>query len=137
MKTKYDLLEMRDVWIDAYMNGDIDQLNFVESSHFFVKRRDRTVTKLQQISFIRQRLSENTWPDVGLRVHDEITEVERNRLWASISGTGSMRRGGRTLIRFDFLELWLINGGRWQIAALCYDEKEREGNEMADRRGAA
>ncbi|RQR27080.1 DUF4440 domain-containing protein [Burkholderia sp. Bp9143] len=132
MKTKYDLLEMRDVWIDAYMSGDVDQLNFVESAHFFVKRGGRILTKLQQISSIERHLSEKTGFNLGLHVHTEITVIAEDRHWASISGTGSMRRDGRTLTRFDFLELWLVNDDRWQIAALCYDEKECEDEVMAD-----
>jgi len=106
------------------MCGDTNQLNFVESSHFFVKRRDRTMTKSQQIAYIRRHQSENTWCHFGLHVHNEITEISEDRGWASISGTGSMRRDGRVLVRFSFLELWLIQDDRWQIAALCYDEKE-------------
>ena len=133
MNTKYGLLEMRDVWIDAYMNGDIDQLNFVESPHFFVKRGNRILTKLQQISSIRRQLSEKTWHGFALHVRDEITEFEESRLWASVSGTGSMQRDGRVLSRFDFLELWLINDDRWQIAALCYEEKECQGGVTTDQ----
>ncbi|MGN8192190.1 hypothetical protein PPH94_015970 [Burkholderia cepacia] len=127
MNTKYGLLEMRDVWIDAYVNGDIDQLNFVESPHFFVKRGNRILTRLQQISSIQRHLSEKTWRGFALHVRDEITEFQEGRLWASISGTGSMQRDGRILSRFDFLELWIISDDRWQIAALCYEEKKCQG----------
>ncbi|WP_157378150.1 hypothetical protein [Burkholderia ubonensis] len=37
MKTKCDLMQMRDVWLNAWRNGEVDQLNFVESPHFFIK----------------------------------------------------------------------------------------------------
>ncbi|MCA8090566.1 hypothetical protein LGM65_06620 [Burkholderia anthina] len=133
MKPKYDLPQMRNVWIDAYMNGDTDQLNFVESPHFFVKRGDRILTKQQQIFYIQRHLSGKAWVHFGLHVHNEITEITEQRQWASISGTGSMRRDGRTLVRFNFLELWLIHDDRWQIAALCYDEKEYEGEMLANQ----
>ncbi|CAB3763082.1 hypothetical protein GQ57_22065 [Burkholderia sp. MSh2] len=132
MKTRYGLLEMRDVWIDAYMNGDIDQLKFVESPHFFVKRGDRILTRLQQISAMQRHLSEKTWRGFSLQVRDEITAIEESPLWASISGTGSMQRGEGILTRFDFLELWLVNDDRWQIAALCYEEKEYQGGGTTD-----
>jgi hypothetical protein len=133
MKHKYSLLQMRDVWIDAYMNGDIDQLNFVESSHFFIKRGSRILTKTQQLSYIQRHLSEQTWRNFGLHVHDEIMEITQKPQWASFSGIGSMRRDGRILTTFDFLELWLIFEDRWQIAALCYDENDREGRTTADQ----
>ncbi|MBP0716337.1 hypothetical protein ABXK61_23935 [Burkholderia sola] len=126
MKNKYSLLQMRDVWIDAYISGDIDQLNFVESAHFFVKRRDRILTKVQQIASIQRRLAEKTWPDCGPRIHQDITAIVEDHSWASISGTGSMASNGKDLTRFDYLELWVVNENRWQIAALCYDEKRRE-----------
>lgn len=133
MKPRYSLLQMRDVWIDAYMNGDVDQLNFVESSHFFVKRGGRILTKSQQISYIQRHLLEQTWCNFGLYVHDEITKISEKQQWASFSGTGSMRRDGRILTTFDFLELWLIFDDRWQIAALCYDENDRESGITADQ----
>ncbi|CAM2182873.1 hypothetical protein BLAT2472_60293 [Burkholderia latens] len=66
-------------------------------------------------------------------VHDEITKISEKQQWASFSGTGSMRRDGRILTMFDFLELWLICDDRWQIAALCYDEKHRESGITADQ----
>ena len=124
---------MRDVWIDAYMNGDVDQLNFVESPHFFVKRGKRILTKSQQISYIQRHLLEQTWCNFGLYVHDEITKISEKNQWASFSGTGSMRRDGRILTTFDFLELWLICDDRWQIAALCYDEKDQESGTTTDQ----
>ncbi|WP_175792368.1 hypothetical protein [Burkholderia ambifaria] len=134
MKPKYGLSQMRNVWIDAYMNGDVDQLNFVESPHFFVKRRDRVLIKNQQISYIQRHLSENTWCHFGLHVHNEATKIIECREWASISGNGSMRRDERILVWFSFLELWLVHDNRWQIAALCYDETERENEITVNQR---
>ncbi|WP_323121656.1 hypothetical protein [Burkholderia alba] len=108
------------------MNGDTDQLNFVESTHFFVKRGDRILTKSQQIAYIQRHGAEKTWRNFGLDIHNEIKNVAESQRWATISGTGAMQRDNKTLSRFDFLELWLINSGRWQIAALCYEDHLRE-----------
>ncbi|WP_423393105.1 hypothetical protein [Burkholderia sp. LMG 21824] len=133
MKTKYDLIQMRDVWIDAYTNGDIDQLSFVESPHFFVKRGDIIITRHQQISHIKQHLSENTWRRFDLGFRDETIRITESKQWASISGTSSIRRDGMALIWFNFLEPWLACDDRWQIAALCYDEKNSEDDTAEDR----
>ncbi|AXK66687.1 DUF4440 domain-containing protein [Burkholderia sp. IDO3] len=133
MKNKYSLLQMRDVWIDAYMNNDIDQLNFMENPHFFVKQGDRILTKPQQISHLQRHLSEKGQRNFDLQVHNEITAITESPHWASISGTGSTRRDGSVLTRFKFLELWLIHDDRWQIAALCYDEQECEGGMTENR----
>ncbi|MDP9582001.1 UNVERIFIED_ORG: hypothetical protein J2791_001283 [Burkholderia contaminans] len=120
--TKSSLMKMRRSWVNAYVDGDIGQLNLAESAHFFVKRGSKILTKAQQISQIQRRLSEETWGDFDFHTHDEITEISENQHWASIKGKGSMRRDGKMRSRFDFLELWLVDDGRWQIAALCYDE---------------
>ncbi|MBN3843713.1 MULTISPECIES: DUF4440 domain-containing protein [Burkholderia] len=121
--TKSSLLKMRSAWVSAYVDGDIAQLNLAESSHFFVKRGSKILTKAQQISQIQRHLSEETWGEYDFHTHDEITEISENQQWASITGKGSMRRDGKIRSRFDFLELWLVDDGRWQIATLCYDEK--------------
>ncbi|WP_253574757.1 hypothetical protein [Burkholderia multivorans] len=115
------------------MNGDTDQLSFVENSHFFVKRGNKVLTKPQQISYIQRHLREQTWCNFDLRVHDTVMEISEHRQWASISGTGTMQRNGIVLSQFDFLELWIIFDNRWQIVALCYDEKEREDSVTADK----
>ncbi|KJK22393.1 hypothetical protein UB46_21700 [Burkholderiaceae bacterium 16] len=122
MKPEFSLLQMRDVWIDAYKYGDIDQLDFVQSAHFFVKRGEMILTKQQQLGHIRTRVAANAWRADELNAHDETKDVMEHAEWATISGTGSMRQNGRVLSRFRFLELWLVSDGRWQVAALCYED---------------
>jgi hypothetical protein len=132
MITRYSLSQMRDVWIDAYLHGDTEQLHFVQSPHFFVMHKNKILTKIQQIAQITRRRSEQAvhYPHVSFR-HD-VTSIIDGQLWTTISGFGEMRRGDDTLSRFEFLELWLISDNRWQIASLCYEECTHNGSGFDD-----
>jgi hypothetical protein len=123
MITRYSLSQMRDVWIDAYLHGDTDQLNFVQSPHFFVMYANKILTKSQQIAYITRHRSEHTWHYPGVSLRHNITSIVESPRWTAISGFGEMRRDDNALSRFEFLELWLIIDNRWQIASLCYEEQ--------------
>ncbi|TCW75090.1 nuclear transport factor 2 family protein [Burkholderia sp. SRS-46] len=124
MKTKYSLMQMRDVWLDAWRNGDIDQLNFVESLHFFIKHGDAVRTKPQHLARMRAYAAEHAARQWGMTYEDEVRHVVERGEWATVSGINAMRRNGRLCARHEFMELWLICDARWQIAALCYEHKE-------------
>jgi hypothetical protein len=123
MSTRYSLSQMREVWIDAYLHGDIDQLNFVQSPHFFVMHADKILTKIQQIAYITRHRAEHTWHYPGVSLHHDVTSLVEGPRWTTLSGSGEMRRGNCTLSRFQFIELWLISDNRWQIASLCYENQ--------------
>ncbi|WP_420996043.1 DUF4440 domain-containing protein [Cupriavidus sp. 30B13] len=125
MKPKFSLAQMRDVWIDAYASGDIDQLDFVECDHFFVKRGEKMLSKRQQLGHIRSRVAAGTWDRPHVR--DESIDVTEHAAWATVSGVGSMMKNAKACSRFSFVELWLVSGGRWQVAALCYEDLSRAG----------
>ncbi|WP_230461586.1 hypothetical protein [Burkholderia ubonensis] len=133
MEPRYSLCQMRAVWIDAYLNGDVDQLAFVESPHFFVKRGTRILTKSQQLAHLQRHSPERTGRHFSWQAHGEMTEFAESRQWASIRGSGSMRCDGTIVSAINFVELWLVQDERWQIAALCYDERENDGGVVASR----
>ncbi|WP_230975304.1 hypothetical protein [Burkholderia multivorans] len=133
MEPSYSLCQMRAVWIDAYLNGDVDQLNFVESPHFFVKRGTQILTKSQQLAHLQRHASEQTRRNCNWHAHGETTEYAESGQWASIRGAGSMLCDGKTVSAVNFFELWLVDDNRWQIAALCYDERENDDGVVAGR----
>ncbi|KVN41315.1 hypothetical protein WJ63_22920 [Burkholderia pyrrocinia] len=124
MKTKYDLMQMRDVWLDACRNGDIDQLNFVESPHFFIKHGDAVRTKPQHLARMRAYAAEHAERHAGMAYEDEIRHVVERDEWAAVSGISAMRKNGRLVARQEFLELWLVCDARWRIAAFCFEHEE-------------
>ncbi len=120
MKPKFDLLSMREVWIDASLAGDVEQLAYLESSHFFVKHGDLTKTKQQQLARLRAFAAEYVARMSGVTYVDESRCITEHGEWATISGVSAMRKNGQIRERNAFTELWVINDGRWQVAALCY-----------------
>ncbi len=132
MIIRYSLSQMREVWIDAYLHGDTEQLNFVQSPHFFVMRTAEILTKSQQIALITRRRTEQTGNFPGVSLRHDVTSIVEGPRWSTISGFGEMRCGNDTLSRFEFLELWLISDNRWQIASLCYGEQTRDGSGSDD-----
>ncbi|MBN3790256.1 DUF4440 domain-containing protein [Burkholderia sp. Ac-20353] len=124
MKAKFDLMQMRDVWIDAYIHGDLELTNYVESPQFFVKHGGSMITKQQRLARMRAHAAEQASRMSGMRYEDETRHVSEQGEWATVSGIGAMRKNGMIRARYKFLELWLINDGRWQVAALCYEHME-------------
>ncbi|RQS76868.1 DUF4440 domain-containing protein [Burkholderia sp. Bp8963] len=124
MKAKFDLMQMRDVWIDAYIDGDIELMNYVESPQFFVKHGGAMTTKQQRVARMRAHAAEQALRMSGVRYEDETRHVSEQGEWATVSGIGVMRKSEMIRARYTFLELWVINDGRWQIAALCYEHME-------------
>ena len=120
MKPKFDLLSMREVWIDAYLTGDVEQLAYVESAHFFVKHGGLTKTKQQQLARLRTFSAEYVSRMSGMTYVDESRCIIEYGEWATISGICAMRNNGQVFERNAFTELWVIDDGRWQVAALCY-----------------
>ncbi|MCA8017547.1 hypothetical protein [Burkholderia metallica] len=121
MEPEFDLLPTREVWIDAYLTGNVEQLAYVESVHFFVKHGDLTKTKQQQLARLRSFAAEHVSRMSGVTYVDESRCITEYREWATISGVGVMWKNGQIVQRNAFTELWLISDGRWQVAALCYE----------------
>ncbi|WP_226242540.1 hypothetical protein [Burkholderia metallica] len=74
------MLPTREVWIDAYLTGNVEQLAYVESAHFFVKHGDLTKTKQQQLARLRSFAAEHVSRMSGVTYVDEsrcITGVPR------------------------------------------------------------
>ena len=111
---------MREVWIDAYLTGDVEQLAYVESAHFFVKHGGLTKTKQQQLARLRTFSAEYVSRMSGMTYVDESRCIIEYGEWATISGICAMRNNGQVFERNAFTELWVIDDGRWQVAALCY-----------------
>jgi hypothetical protein len=135
MKPKFDLLSMREVWIDAYLTGDVEQLAYVESAHFFVKHGGLTKTKQQQLARLRRFAAEYVSRMSGMTYVDESRCITEYGEWATISGICAMRKHGQVFERNAFTELWIIDGGRWQVAALCYEHHPRSIGANVERVG--
>jgi hypothetical protein len=124
MSPKYSLAQMRAVWLNAYFEMDIEQLDYVEAGCFFVKDSRRVVSRQQQLLNIRRQKENGERPGTAMR--DIQVETVETGTWATVQGTGQILDGNVVIRDIAFVELWIIENERWRVAALCYDEaKER------------
>ncbi|MGU3779217.1 hypothetical protein [Burkholderia metallica] len=79
------MLPTREVWIDAYLTGNVEQLAYVESAHFFVKHGDLTKTKQQQLALLRSFATEHVSRMSGVTYVDESRCITEFGEWATIS----------------------------------------------------
>lgn len=121
MKPKYSLQQMRDVWTQAYFSAEIEQLRYVEADCFFVKRGNRVQTKQQQLQALA-RQADTSFAQVGMHMKDVEVTIREAVGWALVQGTGQTLHHERVVDSFVFCELWIVEGGRWRVSALCIDD---------------
>lgn len=123
MNSKYLLKQIREVWIDAYLNGEVDWLSYLESPSFFIKRGEELISKSEQISYIKRSRSKfPTKKQEGVEFRESIIEIREHNGWSTIFGSASFKRNGEIVSQCNFFELWLIIEERWQIASLCIED---------------
>ncbi|RDJ97607.1 hypothetical protein [Paraburkholderia lacunae] len=128
MSKKYSLQQIREVWINAYLNGEVDWLSYLEAPSFFVKKNAELISKADQIAYVersRTKFPNKRARDVEFR--ETVKEMQEHKNWATVSGSASFRRNGEIVSQCEFFELWLIVEDRWQIASLCIEDTDRAG----------
>ncbi len=128
MSSKYSLTQVREVWVNARLNGEVDWLDYLEAPTFFLKANGELVSKANQIAYIERsrkkfpnkRAGEAEFKETGIG-------IQQHKSWATVTGSACLKRDGKIVHQFEFLELWLIVGGRWQIASLCIEDIEHAG----------
>ncbi|MBN3835098.1 DUF4440 domain-containing protein [Burkholderia sp. Ac-20344] len=126
MEPRFTLMQMRDVWLDAYRHADVEQLDFVASPHFFIQHENRIRTKAQYRARMHVLAAERAADAFRVTYREEATRIVEFGQWATISGIGSVWTNQAIDSRFDFLELWSVSDARWRIVALCYEHKEAD-----------
>ncbi|RQR46797.1 MULTISPECIES: DUF4440 domain-containing protein [unclassified Burkholderia] len=121
MEPRFTLMQMREVWIDAYRHADVEQLDFVASPHFFIQHENRFRPKAQFLARMRALSAERATVTRRVAYRDDAIQIAEHAQWATISGTGFVWHDGTMDSRFDFLELWCVSDTRWRIAALCHE----------------
>jgi hypothetical protein len=120
MSRKYSLKHVREVWINAYLNGEVDWLAYLEAPFFFVKSNAELISKADQIAYIERNRAK--FPHRNVEFRETVTGMQEHKNWASVSGSAWLKRNGKVVNRCEFFELWLIVEDRWQIASLCTED---------------
>jgi hypothetical protein len=83
-------------------------------------------TKQQQLLTLTRQKDAHTI-HVGMCMRDVEVSVREEVGWASIQGLGQTLHHARVVGSFVFCELWIVDGGRWRVAALCIDDDQQQG----------
>ncbi|MCY1543444.1 hypothetical protein D9M68_792640 [compost metagenome] len=129
MNRKYSLKQIRAVWINAYLKGEVDWLGYLEAPCFFIKDSDELIFKANQIANIERRRAK--FPNkraTDFEFKETVERFHEYSSWAVVSGSACFKRGGDIVSQCNFFELWLLMDDRWQIASLCleYTTRSRE-----------
>lgn len=126
MSKKYSFKQIRAVWINAYLNGEVDWLAYLEAPSFFIQRNAERVSKADQIAYIER--SRTKFPNRragNVEFKEAVTAMQEHKNWATVAGSAWFKRNDQIVSQCEFFELWLIVEGRWQVASLCIENTDR------------
>lgn len=122
---KYSLGRIREIWINAYLNGEVDWLAYLEAPCFFVKENSGLTFKANQIANVsRSRARFKNKMEVDFEFKEAVEQLHEYREWATVLGSACFKRGGKIVNECRFFELWILVNDRWQIASLCLEEAD-------------
>ncbi|AZE50118.1 hypothetical protein C4K04_4459 [Pseudomonas chlororaphis] len=125
MSNKYSLKQIREVWINAYLNGEVDWLSYLEASTFFIKRNSELISKAEQIAYIERSRTKFPNKKAGAaKLRETVKEMQEHKNWTTVSGLACFERDGEIVNQCEFFELWLLVENRWQIASLCIEDTD-------------
>lgn len=122
---KYKLLDIREVWKNAYRNVETDWLLFLEAPFYFAKRGANIISRAEQIAYLERNREKilGRQKNASDDYREEIKEVHERDGWATVAGSIISRDFTGNVNYGEFLEVWIFLTERWQIASLCIDEK--------------
>jgi hypothetical protein len=114
-----DLLSARSQWYAAYLAGDVQRLEEVESATFMVVSGNSFQDRSAQLTGIAASVSEGRWfPDGSFMQDSRLDVVALRPDVMMIFGTSQITtpRGDHPLVAFT--EVWTRGAADWQVAHL-------------------
>jgi hypothetical protein len=124
MSRKYSLASIREVWLDAYLNGDASWLEYLEAPCFVVVNGPTLVSKAEQIAYLersRQKFPGGRNGDFSFT--QSVHRTLERESWATVVGSFVSSRNGRQISNCDFSEFWISTEGSWRITSLYLRDK--------------
>ena len=122
--TSDDLNHCRELWYQAYFDGDSERLTFFESEDFCVISprgpHFQTQTRTQQLQSISQARRAGQWFAHGGSKTDQSLSIELQGLRAEVRGRGYVCDGDERGPISQFTEQWRFEQGRWRVVQLKY-----------------
>ncbi len=123
MEDKVDenlLLETRRQWYAAYIDGNVGQLDHIESDDFVVIDEAGLQGKLDQLGSIAEAVAADQWFARGSRAEDDIVKLVPYGDLVSIYGQGRIVGDERARPGLYFSELWQKLDRQWRVVSLHF-----------------
>lgn len=118
-----ELVELRSIWYEAYIAGDVARLASLESPDFVAIGPFGIETQEQRLDAISNAVQTGRWFPRGSKALDESLSwqaVTSDVVTAFGVGQIDTPRGKRPSVRFT--ELWKRTGADWHVVQLHYSE---------------
>jgi hypothetical protein len=117
---EHQLLETRRQWYAAYIDGNVGQLDHIESDNFVVINEIGLQGKLDQLGNIAEAVAADRWFARGSHAEDDIVELVPLGDLVSIYGQGRIVGDERARPGLYFSELWQKLDGQWRVLSLHF-----------------
>ncbi|MCE8033193.1 MAG: nuclear transport factor 2 family protein [Halomonas sp.] len=114
------LLETRRQWYAAYIEGNVGQLDHIESDDFVLINEAGLQGKLDQLGNIAEAVAAGQWFARGSRAEDVTLRVLPLDDVVSIYGQGRIAEHDRSRPWLHFSELWCKENGEWRVLTLHF-----------------
>lgn len=119
MSFKADLNLMRKEWYNAFYNGNVEQLDYLETEWFISTNGQKVIYKKHQLRKIEMRSSERKMLFVTRTEHD--VEIRKFKDIACVSGTATLNDGDN-IVKVGFVENWIMIKGGWKLQFVTFEE---------------
>ncbi|WP_197038275.1 nuclear transport factor 2 family protein [Billgrantia saliphila] len=114
------LLETRQQWYAAYLDGNVGLMDEIECDDFIVVNERGLQGKMDQLGYVADAVGSNRWYARGSRAEDLTLKLVPLGDVVSIHGMGQVVGDVKQRAPLFFSELWRKIDGHWQVLSLHY-----------------
>lgn len=117
----YGIEVIRKEWYYAYYSGNTEQLDYIEADDFRVITNGKSFDKRRQLINIQALVDQGKWfsPNVSIR-EEHVKRFDLHQITA-IYGESSVYDNSYLLSAGKFIEIWVVDKGRWRVSLLGYE----------------
>lgn len=119
MSFKTDLNLMRREWYNAFYNGNVEQLDYLETEWFISTNGQKVLYKKHQLRKVEMRSAEQKMLSLRRREYD--VEVREFKGIACVSGKATLDNGDDS-VNIGFIETWIMINGGWKLQFVTFEE---------------
>ncbi|KAA0011948.1 nuclear transport factor 2 family protein [Billgrantia pellis] len=114
------LLETRQQWYAAYLDGNVGLMDQIECDDFIVVNDHGLQEKMDQLGYVADAVGANRWYARGSRAEDITLKLVPLGDVVSIHGMGQVVGDVKQRAPLFYSELWRKIDGHWRVLSLHY-----------------